>query len=767
MSADRELAIDAGATERHDGLDLVIGARRWRLRSGRTLSVGRAIDCDIRVDDQEVSRRHAEVLLDARDGWLLRDCGSKNGLVAEGRRVTSVPLHAGTVVTLGQSPQAPLLRVESATDHAGGAGRRETVVVGRSDGSPLTIGRDGGNALVVDDLLASRHHARATPAGDGFWVEDLGSLNGTYVNGAPISAAQVSPKDILAIGHLQFHVVDGQLVLTTSPSSGTLQADQVEVVLPGGKQLLAGVSFSLNSSSLLGVIGPSGAGKSTLLHALTGGRRATAGQVLFEGRDLYQNYPELRHRIGVVPQDDVVHSQLTVRQALGYASELRFPADLDPSARRSRIAEVMTELGLEEHADTRIDRLSGGQRKRTSVALELLTEPNLLFLDEPTSGLDPGLDKSVMATLRGLADGGRTVVVITHSVSSLDLCDEVLLLAPGGTAAYFGPPSGLLGYFGRDDYADVFTDVALDPVGVSARFRGRDSGTNRPSIQGPTQVAHPAPPPQRQQPIRRQLSTLVRRQARVMIADRSYMLFMALLPLVLAALAAVVPGEGGFGPPGPPPTSEPLQLLVIVLVGAAFMGAAATARDLVVERPIYRRELAVGLSPAAYLGAKLVVFAVLSAIQSVLLVGLVAALKHGPDSASALGAGWIELLAAVALTCFCSATLGLLLSASVATSEQVMPLLVVLIMAQLVLCGGLIPIDDRAGLQQLASLAPSRWGFAAGASTVDLLNKILTPHDELWRHSWDSWATAIAALFVLTALFAAATALRLRKVGRN
>jgi ABC-type multidrug transport system ATPase subunit len=193
-------------------------------------------------------------------------------------------------------------------------------------------------------------------------------------------------------------------------------------------------------------------------------------EVLYAGRDLYENYADLRNRIGVVPQDDVVHYQLTVRQALRFAAELRFPDDLDPDLRERRVEEVIDELGLTGNAETRVSQLSGGQRKRTSVALELLTRPSLLFLDEPTSGLDPGLDKAVMHTLRTLADGGRTVVVTTHNVANLGLCDHVLLLAAGGSVAYFGPPGEVLPFFGVSDYADVFTAVTNDPVISTQRY---------------------------------------------------------------------------------------------------------------------------------------------------------------------------------------------------------------------------------------------------------------------------------------------------------
>ena len=188
------------------------------------------------------------------------------------------------------------------------------------------------------------------------------------------------------------------------------------------------------------MIGPSGAGKSTFAKLVAGYTHPTTGTVTFEGHNIHAEYASLRSRIGMVPQDDVVHGQLTVRQALMFAAELRLPPDTTKADREQVVMQVLEELEMTKHLETRVDKLSGGQRKRASVALELLTGPSLLILDEPTSGLDPALDRQVMTMLRQLADAGRVVLVVTHSLTYLDVCDQVLLLAPGGKTAFCGPP---------------------------------------------------------------------------------------------------------------------------------------------------------------------------------------------------------------------------------------------------------------------------------------------------------------------------------------
>ena len=217
---------------------------------------------------------------------------------------------------------------------------------------------------------------------------------------------------------------------------------------------------------MMAVIGPAGAGKSTLLNALTGKKPATTGSVYYDYRDLYDNYDELKHRIGLVPQESVTHDQLTAKSALGYAAELRFPPDITEADRNQRVDEVLGELEMTPHANTRIVRLSGGQKKRVNIGLELLTKPSLLFLDEPTSPLDPHLKRELFGQMKKMTENGQSVVVITHDVESklIDQCDRLIVLAPGGRMAYFGPPAEGLKYFGKDDWADVFQAFADDPA---------------------------------------------------------------------------------------------------------------------------------------------------------------------------------------------------------------------------------------------------------------------------------------------------------------
>ncbi len=639
----------------------------------------------------------------------------------------------------------------------------------------LRIGRATDNDVVVSDLSVSRYHAelRRSSRG-GFEIADLGSHNGTFVNGQRITSAPVTEADSIGIGPATFHLVGQELQEFIDTGEVSLSVQNLTVRLPSGKVLLDEVSFPLGERCLLGVIGPSGAGKSTLLGALTGMKPATEGTVLYDNRDLYQDYAELKYRIGLVPQQDIMHTQLSARRALRYAAELRFPRDTSARERNERVDEVIGELGLTAHANTRAESLSGGQRKRVSVALELLTKPSLLFLDEPTSGLDPGLDKSVMEMMAGLAHDGRTVIVVTHSVANLDLCDRLLVLVPGGKVAFFGPPREGLRHFGQPGWAEVFQAFENDPgrdwageyrrSPLYAQYVAEAMAVAAPAA--PRRLAPPTPPPRRKR-FFSQLSTLCRRYLAVIASDRVYLGFLVGAPLVLAAILQLVSTPDGLtGPPGTNQNAE--AVLLILAIGACFTGALNSIREIVKERPIYTRERAAGLSSGAYLWSKLLVLGVLSALQAVLMtvVGLLGR-KMPPTGSFLTHAPELEIVLAMAFLAVTSMTLGLLISSAVSTSEKSLPLLFISVMAQVVFTGGVIAIAGQPGLEQLAWISPSRWGFGAVASSTNL--GVITPpapgavKDPLWAHTSHAWLLDMGMMVVLAVVFSFITWRRLRQ----
>jgi ABC-type multidrug transport system ATPase subunit len=619
-----------------------------------------------------------------------------------------------------------------------------------------TIGRALDNDIVIQDVLASRYHAYLTPTPIGTEIQDT-SVNGTFVNGTRVGSAVLTEGDVVTIGNIDLVFTEGILVRRTEAATrtGGLEVREVDFKVDG-KRLLENVSLTARPGTLTALIGGSGAGKTTLATLIAGATRPSSGSVTFEGHDIHAQYASLRSRIGMVPQDDVVHRQLTINQALGYAAELRLPPDTSKEDRAQVVAQVIEELGLTKHADTRVDKLSGGQRKRASVALELLTGPSLLILDEPTSGLDPALDLQVMTMLRQLADAGRVVLVVTHSLSYLDVCDQVLLMAPGGKTAFCGPPDQVGSAMGTTNWAQIFAKVGADPDEANRRFLAQARPPLPvPEAEKPADLGAPA-----RTSALRQFTTIARRQVRLIVADRAYFIFLALLPLVMGLLSLTVPGKTGFGiadPNGDAP-DEPGSILMLLTMGAVFMGTALTIRDLIGERPIFRREQAVGLSTTAYLGAKIAVFCVFAIIQSVIMTTIALVGKGAPTRpAVLLGNATFELYVTVAAACIAAAIFGLVLSSLARSNEQIMPLLVVSLMAQLVLSGGMVPVTNRVFLDQVSWAMPSRWGYAASASTVDLWTVMPAPvgaKDSHFKHTADAWLFDMGMLALLSVVYA-------------
>ncbi|MEV6198938.1 FHA domain-containing protein [Streptomyces sp. NPDC051771] len=815
------------------GLVLLVDGVTTRMDPGRVYRVGRDPTSDIVLTDARASWHHA-VLRAAGGQWTLADEDSTNGTYANGVRVrlprvvgpgsvlrfghpqdgpravlTTPPGEAAAPPPPAPAPPAPpserrpaadadraappgssaiagdaeLVRGHDPARPAGvsrpgatGTFRRPTAVRPLPE-HRVRIGRAPDNDVVVADLVVSRHHAELLARPDGtYWIHDLGSHNGTFLNGrAVVGPERVTADDIVGIGRSAFCLAGGQLVEFADTGEISLDVQRLAVTVDHGrKTLLDEVSFPVGEKTLLAVVGPSGAGKSTLLGALTGQRPADRGTVLYDGRDLYRDYAELRQRIGLVPQDDILHLQLTVRRALSYAAELRFPGDTAPAERHARVEEVIGELGLTERADQHIHSLSGGQRKRVSVALELLTKPSLLFLDEPTSGLDPGMDRSVMHMLRGLADDGRTVVVVTHSVLSLDVCDRLLVLAPGGRVAYYGPPDDTLSFFGFAQWPEAFeafeTERDRDWAGQyrGSRFHRRyiEDATVRPyapvaggaggDVQG---SPVPAPPPKAQS-WGGQLRTLVRRYTSALAADRTFLVIMIALPFVMGAMARAL-SEGSLN------AESTLNVLLILCVGGVLTGAANAVRELVKERSIYRRERAVGLSRSAYLASKVVVLGTVTVVQAVVLtlVALIGVPLNVPDGKGVLMPALVEITLAVALLAFTAMMLGLLVSALVRKEEVTMPLLVLLAIVQVVFCGALLNVRGTPVLEQLAWLVPSRWAFAAMGATIDIgaVSPSEKTADPLMDHTAAAWLFDMGMMVVLCVVLAVAVSRLLRR----
>src|SRR6185312_11174670 len=291
----------------------------------------------------------------------------------------------------------------------------------------IRVGRAQDNDIHLDGLLISKYHARFIRTARALLIEDAGSTNGVYVNGARVSGRRpVQSEDIIQIGPfvLKADPIIGVSVFDTR-SETRIDAINITDVVPGSHgatiKLLDGISLTIQPNEFVGLLGPSGAGKSTFMNVLNGMRHTSAGMVLMNSLDLYQHLYSLKQSIGYVPQDDIIHRELSCYTTLYYVARLRLSRDVPAEDLDQIINEVLEVTGLSERRDTRISRLSGGQRKRVSIAVELITKPSVIFLDEPTSGLDPATEERIMKLFRQIAESGRTVILTTHAMENVHL----------------------------------------------------------------------------------------------------------------------------------------------------------------------------------------------------------------------------------------------------------------------------------------------------------------------------------------------------------
>lgn len=777
------------------------------------VTIGSDAWCHLCIDDPRVAPTHI-VIRPEEAGWVaeaLAPAFDSDGAVA------AVVVSGLVQLRLGGEEDGVPIQLAPEFDLAA---RKETLLPGRLSGvlelgtqlaqereaarqrlRSVTIGRDPSNQLAVDDLLVSRHHARLDPTDDGrLELSDLESSNGTFVNGRRVRRAVLDELDVVTVGHHSFRLVGSSLEEYVDEGLVSFRALGLTVLADDGAPLLDDVSFSLDQRAFLAVVGPSGAGKSVLLDALTGFRPADSGTVLYAGQDLYADYDALRTRIGFVPQENTVHGPLTVQQALSYAAELRFSRDVPREDRERRVAEVIGQLGLSGFEQYKVARLSGGQRRRVCVGLELISRPSLLFLDEPTSGLDPGYERNLMLLLRDLADGGRTVVVVTHSLQSLRLCDRVLFLAPGGRTAYFGPAQLAPAYFEREDLQEVFQDLSSEKRDWAGRFRAhalhrryverRRAGTAPPDTAERARLAAPPVP-------RGWLSQawlLTRRYARVVTSDRRNALLLLLQPLLLglimlAALPAhelTQPAEGDIRI-----VSRAGLVLLIVVLGTTWLGASGAIREFVKEQAVFRSERAVGLYASAYVASKVAVLGAITLLQAAILVPLALARQGGPDQGSLLTWPMAEFVLGAGLAGLAAMALGLFISSVSSSVDRAMTVLpVVLIVQMLLAMGGVFPdVVEKPGLKQASYLASTQWGFAATASTAELdrlqaVDRLATDmptvhtadplpllrslsrraeSEPRWRHDWQTWLGDAAPLGGLTAAGILGSVLVLRR----
>jgi len=735
--------------------------------AGAPITIGSDAACDIVLAHPWIAPRHARLELVAGAHHVIAEAGACVSL--GGADVTDAVLHDGDLVRLRDPATAHLVTLAYLNPLA----RRIAPVqhFATPPGTPLlTIGR-AGTDLVLDQPLVARRHADLAWEDGHHVLHDRGSANGTWVNGRRIRGAhRLAPGDVVAIGTFRL-TYDGDS-LDSFDQRGSIRIDAAGIARRIGERvLLAPTTLSIEPCELVAIVGASGAGKSTLITALCGFQRATAGRVAVNGDDLYAGFDAYRSIIGYVPQDDILHRALPVRRALHHAARLRLPADTTPAELAARVAAVLDAVDMAEHADQRIDQLSGGQRKRVSIACELLADPVLLFLDEPTSGLDPGLERKLMYTLRRLADGGRTIILVTHATQNIQICDHIAFLA-GGRLVYFGPPSQALPFFGVEDFADVY--AVTEGAGAAAAWEGRYHASlqhQKYAVERPARA--PAAPSLEQrgenerrrrtfaQSRWRQLAILCRRYFELIRADRRNLVLLLAQAPVIGFLLALV------SKPGELTTTrlDAKKLVFMLATTGVWFGVINAAREICKEAHVLRRERLAGLHPGPYLGSKLAGLVALVLAQSALLLGVVSAYISLPRD-GVIAPVIVELYVTIVLAGVAGVALGLCLSALASTPDKATSLIPLAIVPQVVFGGVMFPLNGP--MEAIANAVSAHAAVDALCAIVDtnqlsVPRFVLLPPEPQYAHAPSVLIAAWGLLLAQAAAFCAIAWLALHR----
>ncbi len=566
--------------------------------------------------------------------------------------------------------------------------------------------------------------------------------------------------------------VEAPAEVATAQHGFRIEARHLSKRVRGGRQVLHDIGFTVEPGELLAIVGGSGAGKSTLLDAIAGVRPADEGTVLYDGVDYYGNLAPYRSSLGYVPQEDIIHRELPLASTLRYSAALRLPSGT-PRARSERaVADALDALDLTERARVRVGSLSGGQRKRASIAVELLTEPHVCFLDEPTSGLDPATGAELMRQLRRLADSGRTVVLTTHTPDDIAICDKVVFLARDGYLAFVGTPEEAKRYFEVDAYEEVYERLAVEAT--PEQWGRRFAAANAPTDERPADTRATPPAARASAGPLGQWWTLTRRNAEILVRNRLTLAIVLGSPLLVVAMLAVLFQSGAFDFADPSPSAS-VMILFWVAFGGFFFGITYGLLQICTELPIVRRERLVNLGIGPYVLSKVAVLMPLLLLVIVVMLGILRLADRLP---AAGGGTYASLALTLVLDAAAALALGLIASAAVTDPTQATLALPMLCFPAVLFSGAILPVPLMPSLGKVISYPmPTRWAFEGLAHELGLNHlfaeggsnlgpPLLAQYGDSFSHAvWIDWAIMGGMAAVLLAGACAVLARKCRTAG--
>lgn len=661
----------------------------------KIIRIGRDSINDYVISKPEISHFHVYIKFDKKDNIFINDLDSSNGTYINGNKIFSSKVSESDLISFGGSFNIKINEIIEAYEKR----KMPQISITTDEISALTIGRSNENDIVISNIKVSKKHALLLQHENHWYLEDLKSSNGTFINGRKIDKSLVNLEDSIVIGGACVTLKELLDSRHYTKIRKTLLSTTGLCYSVKNKKILDDINLTVSSGQFIGLIGPSGAGKTTLMLLLNGMLKPSSGDVQLNSQSIQENKDSLIGEMGYVPQDDIIHRELTVESSLKYAADLRFNDKYSDEEKYGQVNKVISELGLDETKDVLIgdsDKrgISGGQRKRVNLGHELLTEPNILFLDEPTSGLDPVTDYEVMNLLKRLSQQNKIVIITTHSITkrNFDILTHVIILTQGGKLAYYGPTNEAMNYFGVKDPEAIFEVMNQqnkehwDKKFKESKYYQDVLKLKERTKIDTTYLKETKVKNKSKREALNKYKTLTKRYLEIKIRDKiSTAILLLQAPLIALIISLVFDKQ-----------PEKINVYFFLVISAIFLGIQNSIKEIVSEQSIFKRENLIGVKIVSYIASKITVLSLLSFLQALLLT-CIAFINLN------LQITFINLFLILLLTLAASFSLGLFLSSLVKSIESANAVVPLIIIPQIILGGIVKPYKDMNNLVKFIS----------------------------------------------------------------